>query len=153
MKLHRLAATIASSLAIAAGAAPALAATQPASGTFDEFPETITSEQFAGGNEIYTLTRKVRFTGTYDGSGIAEQRIVIRPDGSATLQMTIGFTGRVCGVRNVSLTWNVSGTVDFVANTFSGSYAVVGPSSLRGSGTFTGVPGTGGTYDGAINCG
>ena len=138
--------------ALALAAVPAFAATQPASGTFKEFPETITSEQFADGNEIYTLTRRAKFSGTYDGFGDAEQRIVIHSDGSASLQMTIAFSGKACGLKNVSLTWNVSGHVDVVTNTFRGLYAVTGPSSIRGSGTFSGIPGVGGTYDGSINC-
>lgn len=60
---RRLAIISATVVAIAASAAPALASSQPASGSFTEGPETITSEQFADGNEIYTLTRQAVFSG------------------------------------------------------------------------------------------
>jgi len=134
---------------------PRLASTEPAIGSFTEGPETITSEQFADGNEIYTLTRQAVFSGTYDGVGQAEQRIVIHKDGSANLQMTIAFTGLACGQPAI-LTFNVSGTADFVTNTFTGHYAIVGGQAggdtLRGHGTFSGTPGTGGIYDGSVNC-
>jgi hypothetical protein len=152
---RRLAVISATVIAIAASAAPALASTQPAAGSFTEGPETITSEQFADGNEIYTLTRQAVFSGTYDGVGQAEQRIVIHRDGSANLQMTIAFTGLACG-HPATLTFNVSATVDFVTDTFDGHYAIVGgepgEDEARGHGTFSGMPGTGGIYDGRVNC-
>jgi hypothetical protein len=142
-------------VATAASAPPALASSQPASGSFTEGPETITSAKFAGGNEIYTLTRQAVFSGTYEGVGQAEQRIVIHKDGSANLQMTIAFTGLACG-QPATLTFNVTGRVDFVANTFAGHYAIVGAGAgedkTRGHGTFSGIPGTGGIYDGSIHC-
>lgn len=135
---------------------PALAATQPASGSFTEGPETITSEQFADGNQIYTLTRDAFFSGTYEGVGQAEQRIVIHKGGTANLQMTIAFTGTACG-QAVELTFNFSATVDFANNTFAGHYAVTdaggqGDQALRGRGTFSGEPGTGGIYRGTLIC-
>jgi hypothetical protein len=152
---RRLAVIGAAVVGLAAWASPALAASQPVSGSFAEGPETITSEQFADGNQIYTLTREAVFSGTYEGVGQAEQRIVIHKDGSANLQMTIAFTGLACGQR-ATLTFNVTATVDFVDNTFAGHYAVIGgePGGLvtRGQGTFSGTPGTGGIYDGSINC-
>lgn len=153
---RRLALISATAVAIGASATPALASNQPASGSFTEGPETITSERFADGNAIYTLTREAIFSGTYVGIGQAEQRIVIHKDGSANLQMTIAFTGLACG-KPATLTFNVSGSVDFVNNTFTGHYAVVGTGEPgehepRGHGTFSGEPGTGGIYDGLINC-
>lgn len=149
---RRLALISATVLAIGASATPALASSQAASGSFTEGPETITSEQFADGNEIYTLTREAVFSGTYEGVGQAEQRIVIHKDGSANLQMTIAFTGLACG-QPATLTFNVSARVDFVNNTFAGHYAVIGGEhGPRGHGTFSGTPGTGGIYDGSINC-
>ena len=153
---RRLAVISAMVLGIGAWGTPALASGQPASGSFTEGPETITSAQFADGNEIYTLTREAVFSGTYEGVGQAEQRIVIHKDGSANLQMTIAFTGLACG-QPATLTFNVSATVDFVDNTFAGHYAVIGTGEPgehgpRGHGTFSGTPGTGGIYDGIINC-
>jgi hypothetical protein len=152
---RRLALISATVLAMGASATPAPASSQAASGSFTEGPETITSEQFADGNQIYTLTREAVFSGTYQGVGQAEQRIVIHKDGSANLQMTIAFTGLACG-QPATLTFNVSATVDFVNNTFAGHYAVIGGEpgehAPRGHGTFSGTPGTGGIYDGSIKC-
>jgi hypothetical protein len=153
---RRLAIIAATVVGTGAWGSPALASTEPASGSFVEGPETITSAKFADGNEIYTLTREAVFSGTYDGVGQAEQRIVIHKDGSANLQMTIAFTGLACG-QPATLTFNVSATVDFVDNTFAGQYAVIGKGAPgehlpRGHGTFSGTPGTGGVYDGAIKC-
>jgi hypothetical protein len=138
--------------AFAASASPALAATEPASGTFVETPETITSAKFSGGNETYTLTRDAIFSGTYTGIGHAEQRIVIHSDGSANLQMTIDFEGIVCG-EPTSLTFLVTATVDFAANTMDGTYSVIGDAGApRGHGSFTGTPSTGGAYEGQLHC-
>lgn len=152
----RLLVICATVVALGAWGTPALASSQSASGSFTEGPETITSAKFADGNEIYTLTREAIFSGSYDGVGAAEQRIVIHKDGSANLQMTIAFTGLACG-EPATLTFNVSATVDFVNNTFAGHYAVIGAGEeggqkSRGHGTFSGVPGTGGIYEGMINC-
>jgi hypothetical protein len=152
---RRLAVISATVIGLWAWATPALASSQPVSGSFSEGPETLTSEQFADGNQIYTLTREAVFSGTYEGVGQAEQRIVIHKDGSANLQMTIAFTGLACG-QPATLTFNVAATVDFVNNTFAGQYAVIGGERgglvTRGHGTFSGTPGTGGMYDGSINC-
>ena len=139
-----------------AAASPALASTEPAAGAFTEGPETITSAQFADGNEIYTLTREAVFSGSYAGIGLVDQRIVIHKDGSANVQMTIDFTGTACG-QAATLTFQVAAQVDFVTNTMTGHYTVQdsGPSSQhspRGNGTFTGVPGAGGSYEGQIHC-
>jgi hypothetical protein len=153
---RRLVLMSATVVAIGAWATPALASSQPAAGSYTEGPETITSAQFADGNEIYTLTREAVFSGTYDGVGQAEQRIVIHKDGSANLQMTIAFAGLACGMP-ATLTFNVSATVNFVSNSLAGHYAVTGTGgpgepSPRGHGTFSGTPGTAGIYDGIINC-
>jgi len=147
-------AAAATAIGFAAFAGPAVAATQPAAGSFTEGPETITSAKFADGNEFYTLTREAVFSGSYTGVGQADQRIVIHKDGSAQAHMTIDFVGTACG-EPVTLTFLVTATVDFVTNTMSGHYVVKDAgreSDARGQGTFTGVPGTGGAYEGAIHC-
>ncbi len=152
-RISRSTAVAAAAIGFALWASPALAATQPAAGSFTEGPETITSAKFADGNEIYTLTRQAVFSGSYTGVGQADQRIVIHKDGSAEANMTIDFAGTACG-QPVTLTFLVVAKVDFVTNTMSGTYVVKdrGASEARGSGTFTGVPGTGGAYEGAIHC-
>jgi hypothetical protein len=96
-RVSRFIATAAMASGFAALAGPALAATQPAAGSFTEGPETITSAKFADGNEIYTLTREAVFSGSYTGVGRADQRIVIHKDGSAQAEMTIEFVGSACG--------------------------------------------------------
>src|SRR5215210_3309989 len=78
-------------------AGPAWGDTQPAAGSFTELPETITGDQFADGNEIVTLTRDVVFTGTYDGVGQADERIVIHSDGSTNVHIVVEFAGLACG--------------------------------------------------------
>ena len=69
--------------------------------------------------------------------------------------MTIAVTGLACG-QPATLTFNVSGTADFVTNTFTGHYAIVGGQAggdtLRGRGTFSGTPGAGAIYGGSVNC-
>lgn len=157
--LHRLpglAATAAVTIGLAAWATPAFAATQPAAGSFTEGPETITSAKFAGGNETYTLTREAVFVGTYDGLGQADQRIVIHKNGSANVHMTIAFSGLACG-QPAELTFLVTAKVDFVSNTMSGRYVVKPAGSTddgdaRGQGSFSGVPGVGGSYEGRVHC-
>ena len=110
------------------------------------------SSKFGDGKEV-KLTRQAVFSGSYTGVGQADQRIVIHKDGSAEANMTIDFAGTACG-QPVTLTFLVVAKVDFVTNTMSGTYVVKdrGASEARGSGTFTGVPGTGGAYEGAIHC-
>jgi hypothetical protein len=142
---------IATALA-ALAVSPAFAATQSAAGAFTEGPETITSAQFADGNEIYTLTREAVFSGTYIGVGQVDQRIVIHKDGSFNVNMTIAFTGLACG-QPAALTFRVSGQGSFVTNDFTGGYSVVGPADVgKGQGTFSAVPGVGGTYSGQAHC-
>jgi hypothetical protein len=131
---------------------PALAGTQPAAGSFSESPETITSAKFADGNEIYTLTREATFTGTYTGVGQVDQRIVIHKDGSLNVSMTIAFSGLACG-EPAELTFRVGGQGSFVSNDIAGSYTVIGKGEIgKGQGTFSSVPGVGGSYSGAAHC-
>jgi hypothetical protein len=125
--LRRRAAVLAAVVGLAVAAAPALASTQPAAGTFVEGPEFITDEQQADGNLIFELTRAVVFTGTYTGVGQAHQRIVIHKDGSAQAHMTITFTGVACG-QPATLVFLVEGQVQFdqeFTGPISSTYTVI----------------------------
>jgi hypothetical protein len=144
---------------VLAAAAPAFADTQPAAGTFTEGPETITDEREADGNLIIELTRAVVFTGTYTGTGQADQRIVIHKDGSANVHMTITFTGLACG-QPATLVFLIEGQVTFDENfmgPISGIYTVIDSGrtesrTLRGHGEFEGLAGIGGAYEGEAHC-
>ena len=143
---------LAASVALAVLVAPALAATQPAGGTFVEAPETILEERQSGGNTFIHLTRGVAFTGTYTGVGQADQRIVINADGSFNVHMTIEFAGTVCG-QPAALTFLVVGKGDFTENVLSGKYTIIGPAPTgHGQGTFAAEPSVGGTYEGDVHC-
>jgi hypothetical protein len=138
--------------ALAVLVAPAFAASQPASGTFTESPETILSERQSGGNTIIHLTRDAAISGTYTGIGHADQWVVIHSDGTFNFRQTIEFTGTVCG-QTVELTFRNEGQGDFNANTLSGPYSIVGPAPVgSGSGRIVGEPGVGGTYEGEVHC-
>jgi hypothetical protein len=157
--LRRLALLISVGGVALAAAAPAVASTEPAAGTFTEGPETITDEREADGNLIIELTRAVVFTGTYTGMGQADQRIVIHKDGSANVHMTITFTGLACG-QPAALVFLVEGQVAFDENftgPIAGTYTVIDSGqtdsrTLRGHGTFEGLAGVGGTYQGEAHC-
>lgn len=136
-------------------AAGASAATQPAAGTFAQGPETITDERQADGNIIVELTRDVVFTGTYAGTGEAEERIVIHKDGSTNVQGRIVFTGLACGVPT-TLVFHLAGqgqlNPDLQTGTIAGSYSVLRDGFGHGNGTFSGAAGVGGTYEGQAHC-
>lgn len=142
---------LAAALALAL-AAPALAATEPASGSFTETPEVILEERQSGGNLFVHLTRDAAITGTYTGIGHADQYAIIHADGTFNFHQTIDFTGTVCG-EPVTLTFLVVGKGDFTTNTLEAQYTVIeGPDVGRGNGELVGVPGTGGTYEGQVHC-
>jgi hypothetical protein len=133
-------------------AAPALAATEPASGSYTETPETILEERQSGGNLFVHLTRDAAITGTYTGIGHADQYAIIHSDGTFNFHQTIDFTGTVCG-QPVTLTFWVVGKGDLNANTLTGHYTVIeGPDVGRGQGELVGQPGVGGTYEGQVHC-
>ena len=139
-------------MALAVAVSSAFASTQSAAGNFVEGPETILDAKFADGNEIYHLTREATFAGTYVGDGLVDQRIVIHKDGSFNVNMTIAFTGLACG-QPANLTFRVAGQGDFTTNDFTGTYAVIGKADVgKGQGTFSAVPGVGGTYFGQVHC-
>jgi hypothetical protein len=151
---------LAGTLAGLALAPPAVAATQPAAGTFVEGPETITSEQQSGGNLVIELTRAVTFTGTYTGVGQAAERIVIHSDGSTNVHITIAFTGLACGApARLEFLLAGQGQLDenFENGTIAGHYTTTdgGQSAsptMRGDGEISGIAGVGGTYDGQVRC-
>ncbi len=157
--MWRFALFLSAALLALVAAAPALASTQPAAGTFTEGPETITDTQEADGNLIFELTRAVFFTGTYTGQGQADQRIVIHKDGSANVHMTITFTGLACG-QPAALVFLVEGQVQFDQNftgPIAGTYTIIDAGqtdsrTLRGHGEFEGMAGVGGTYQGEAHC-
>jgi hypothetical protein len=143
---------LAASLTLAASAS---ASTQPASGTFTQGPETLTDERQADGNIIVELTREVVFTGTYTGVGEAEERIVIHKDGSTNVEGTILFTGLACGVPT-TLVFHLTGqgqlNPDLETGTIGGSYTVLRDGIGHGNGTFEGMAGVGGAYNGQAHC-
>ena len=150
--VRNFALTIFGALALVAVAAPALASTDSASGSFTETPEVILEERQSGGNLFVHLTRDAAITGTYNGVGHADQYATIHADGSFNFRQTIEFSGEVCG-QAVQLTFLVVGVGDFTTNTLSANYTVIGgPEFGRGHGTLTGEPGVGGTYEGEVHC-
>jgi hypothetical protein len=138
---------------------PASGDTQPAAGTFTEGPETITGEQFADGNDIVTLTREVVFTGTYDGVGQADERIVIHKDGSTNVHIVVAFTGLACG-QPATLEFLIEGQGtlnELGTGAIAGNYTLIdngrfSSRTIRGAGKFEGVAGVGGTYEGDAHC-
>jgi hypothetical protein len=160
MHLVRRIVLLTGTLAALAPAAPAVAATQPAAGTFVEGPETVTSEELAGGNLVLELTREVTFTGTYTGVGHASERIVIHSDGSTNVHIDIAFTGLACG-RPAQLEFLMAGQGQLDANfengAIAGSYSTIAggqspTGTIPGSGRISGVAGVGGTYEGQVQC-
>jgi hypothetical protein len=136
--------------------ATASASTEPASGTFTEGPMTVSDARQSGGNTFLEFTRNVTLTGTYDGVGLSDERLVIHADGSLNLQGRIDFTGTACG-QPVHLTFNLVARGSVVDNVVTGSYTVIrGGDPATGIGRGNGkIAGTlaGGTYSGRVNCG
>jgi hypothetical protein len=116
---------------------------------------TTTSTRHADGNTIGTELAPATITGTYSGTSVAAERVVIHPNGDFTGTATETFTGTVNGV---------AGTVVFVdvlsgnatTGTFAGHYTVVsgtgGLADLRDHGTFQGT-GPSGTYQSNVHFG
>lgn len=151
-RIARFTVSVVGVMVLALTAAPALASTQSATGSYTETPEVIIEERQAGNNLIVHLTRDAFLTGTYTGVGHADQRAVIHADGSFNFHQTIDFEGVVCG-QAVTLTFRVEGKGDLVAGTLAATYSVIGPTDVgRGNGTIEGEPGVGGTYDGKVHC-
>jgi hypothetical protein len=147
---RRLAVLLTAAAGLAASAAPAVAASQPAAGTFAEGPATYLTDRMVGDDEVVTLTRQVEFTGTYDGSGQAAERIVIHPDGTADVQIAIHFAGLACG-RSARLVFLIAAQSDLVESVV-GRYVVLDRGQVRGSGRFDAVPDVGGPYQGSAQC-
>jgi hypothetical protein len=114
---------IASLGATGAAAAPPIAA----SGTFSNSGDP-TSCRPAGGNTICEFDEEVvTFTGTFNGTAIGHNKLIVHPDGSANFQGFYTFIGTVNGTP---------GTVTFQAN---GS----GTSDLQFQATYVSISGTG----------
>jgi hypothetical protein len=143
-------------LSLSAMVATASASTQPASGTFTEQPMNISDVRQSGGNTFLKFTRNVVLTGTYDGVGLSDERLVIHADGSLNLQGTIDFVGTACG-EPVHLIFNLVARGSVVENVIVGSYTVIrGGDPETGVGRGNGkIAGTlaGGEYQGRVHCG
>jgi hypothetical protein len=142
-------------VALAALAATASASQQPASGTFTEGPQTISEARQSGGNLFLRFTRNVTLTGTYDGVGLSDERLVIHKDGSLNIHGTIDFVGTACG-QPVHLIFNLVARGSVVGNVVIGSYTVIrGGDPETGVGRGNGkIAGTlaGGVYSGRVHC-
>jgi hypothetical protein len=143
-------------LSLVALVSTASASQQPASGTFTEGPMTIYEMRQSGGNLFLKFTRNVTLTGTYDGVGLSDERLVIHADGSLNLQGTIDFVGTACG-EPVHLTFNLVARGSVAENVIVGSYTVIrgGDSETgvaRGNGKIAGTL-AGGEYRGRVHCG
>jgi hypothetical protein len=107
----------------AAAAAPPIAAT----GTFSNSGDA-TSCRPAGGNTICEFDAEVvTFTGTFNGTAIGHNKLIVHADGSANFQGFYTFTGTVNGTP---------GTVTFQANG-SGTF------DLQFQATYVSISGTG----------
>ena len=143
-------------LSLTALVATASASTQAASGTFTEGPMSIYDVRQADGNIFLQFTRNVVLTGTYDGVGLSDERLVIHADGSLNLQGRIDFVGTACG-EPVHLTFNLIARGSVVDNVVTGSYTVIRAGDPatgigRGNGKIAGTL-AGGLYSGRVNCG
>jgi hypothetical protein len=136
---------------LAALATGALAATQPASGSFIEGREHLLDQRQVGNDWWYTITRNVKFTGTYSGQADFTELVIIAPDGTTHLYGTMAFSGKACGSK-ANLTFQIVGDGN-QATTIQGTYTVLAAGQQTGAGTFTGTPGTAGEYVGTANCG
>ncbi len=125
----------------------------PASGTFALLgPPEVLSSQTVGGTTFITQRSRYRLTGTFTGTTVAEERVILLPTGDQILVGQHTFTGTVAGR---------SGTARFVtvargdATAFQGQFTILsgtgGLANLRGQGTFEGSAQTfTGTYAGTL---
>lgn len=150
--VRRLVLVLTLGVALVVPAAPALAASQPATGSFVEGP--VEDERFVGvvgGAEVYTLSRDVEFSGAYEGSARADQTIAIRADGSVRLELTIRFSGTACG-EPATLVFQAVGRGNLFEGELTGRYVVFDGGRASGTGSFVGVPNVGGDYEGKAQC-
>jgi hypothetical protein len=142
-------------VAVAALATSASAATVAASGQFIEGREHVIDERLVGDDWWYTIKRRVTVTGTYSGHAHFTELVIIEPDGTTHLYGEMEFSGTVCGEQE-RLRFLVTGHGSQVEGFIDGVYTVVGTGGdagdVVGQGTFTGVPGTAGDYDGTAEC-
>jgi hypothetical protein len=125
---------------------------------------TIESEAAHGNTEVAVFTHPIFLDGNLSGVGIAEERNVFHvQSNTADVQAKIAFTGtatcddgRVLGTGGLDLNFNAR--VDFVTNSFTGHFEVIGSSGglagTHGHGTVSGepgVPGGNGPYNGTLH--
>ncbi len=139
-------------VALAGVATGASASAQPAAGAFIEGHEKLLDERQVGADWWYTITRNVRFTGTYAGQADFTELVIIEPDGTTHLYGSMAFSGKACGIKT-DATFVVVGHGN-QATTIEGTYTVLAASGATlGEGTFMGTPGTAGEYTGTASCG
>ena len=70
----------------------------PVSGTFQVLgPPEVLSSQTVGGVTFITQRSQVRVTGTFPGTIVGEERVIILPTGQAISRAHATFTGTVAG--------------------------------------------------------
>ena len=118
------------------------------SGTFTVASAVVTGSRVVDGNTFLTTLVTSAYTGTLQGTGVAEEAAAVHPDGGITVQTFETFTGTVNGDMGTAL-FRVVGSADAATGALSGHFTIVGGTgglaNLRGQGTFQGV-GTSGTY-------
>ena len=113
---------------------------------------TLTGVHTADGNTFITQRAPLILTGTFAGTAILEQRIVVHPGGLTTFEAWQTFSGTVNGLPGTVLL-RIVGSGD--ATSFHGYFIVVSATGnltgLHGEGTFTISAQTGvGTYTGQV---
>ncbi len=139
------------SLGLVSMAPAAATPPHPASGTVVQTGSVAAPPEQAGGNLIVMSQSTFSFLGTFTGTSVAEERLVVHPNGLITFQSTEIFTGEVEG-RTGTVAFRVVGTV--VGDSVQGQFTILRGTAelenLRGQGTFE-VTGVSGTYSGQIH--
>ena len=130
--------------------------TIPASGTFVALgPPEVLSSQTVDGVTFLTQRVRLRLTGTLTGTVVTDQRLIILPNGTATIVGEETFTGTVAGRSGTLRLVTVSTVVD---TTIRGQISILGGTgglaNLRGQLSAQGSIQTGtGTYTGVVQFG
>ena len=151
-RIHR--ALLAGALALTAAVIAVPSATADAgidaSGTFREHSFKVIDQQVVGTDTVLDRSLKVRFRGTFDGTGDAVEQVTVHADGSGDVTGRITFTGCVadrCGTAELAFAGS-SPDSQF----FDGRFTVVsgtdGLATLQGKGEFFHAPD--GTYSGTV---
>lgn len=125
------------------------------SGTVTFGTATVSSTRSADGNTIITELAPATETGTYKGSSVADERVVIHPDGDFTGTATETFTGTVNGIPGTVVFHDVF-RGNATTGVVTGSYTVIsgtgGLADLHDWGTFE-ATGSTGTYQSNVHFG